>query len=176
VERSLRQAPANVRARRPLDDPTGGEKTMLYLTRNRAGDAGLRPFNGIDRLFDEMTRGFAPAATLGEAEFAPSLDVTETATHWRVKAELPGVAIEDVEVSVTGNLLTIRGEKKGEAVVEGEGARRTERRYGKFERSLEFPSDVDAARVEAHAKNGVLTVTLPKAEEARRKTIAVKVE
>jgi HSP20 family protein len=149
---------------------------MLYLTRNRASNGTTREFDGIDRLFDEMTRGFglgAPAATGG---YQPSLDIAESAGEWTVAAELPGTAPEDVEVSVTENVLTIRGEKKSAARSEGETVRRNERRHGKFVRSLEFPGDVDASKVAARFKDGVLVVTLPKAEASKPKTIAVKVE
>lgn len=150
---------------------------MLYLTRNRAPNGARTPFDlGLDRLFDEMTAGFAPATAGPLPEFEPTLEVAETASEWRVRAELPGVAPEDVQVAVTGNVLTIEGEKKCAPAEEGESCRRSERRYGKFVRSLEFPSDVDARKVEARAKNGVLVITLPKAEEARPRTVAVKVE
>ena len=153
---------------------------MAQLTRNRANDGTLAwPYPaGIDRLFDEFTRGFglAPAYSTSDVDFAPTVDVSETAEDWRVRAELPGVEPKDVEVSVTGNLLTLRGEKKCTTMQENESSRRCERRYGKFVRALEFPTDVDAKRVDARFKNGVLDVTLPKAETSRPKTIAVKVE
>lgn len=146
---------------------------MFTLTRNRTNGTALRPFpTGLDRLFDEMTRDFGALAPGAAAEFAPPLDVTESEGAWTVRAELPGVAAEDVEVSVTGNVLTIRGEKKQESESPG----RSERRYGKFVRALEFPSDLDGGKVEARSKNGVLTVTLPKAEASRPRTVAVKVE
>ena len=146
---------------------------MLYLTRNLGP---TRPFDGIDRMFDEMTRGFGLGAPVAASAYQPSLDVTETADAWRVAAELPGVAQSDVEVSVTDNVLTIAGEKKSATKSEGENPLRDERRYGKFVRSLEFPGDVDAAKVAARFKDGVLVVTLPKAEASRPKTVAVKVE
>ena len=126
-------------------------------------------------LLDEMTRGFGFASGVGTS-FDVALDVVETGDEWQVHAELPGVAAEDVDVSVTGNVLTIRGEKKAESRAEGESTRRSERRFGKFVRALEFPSDLDSQKVEARAKNGVLTIRLPKAEAARPKTIQVKVE
>ena len=149
---------------------------MLYLTRNCADQRATRPFDGIDRILDEMTRGLGRAAPAAPGQFTPALDVAETAAEWRVAAELPGVAPADVEVSVTENVLTITGEKKSAAKSDGEDVRRDERRYGKFVRSLEFPGDVDAAKVAARFKDGVLVVTLPKAEASRPKTIAVKVE
>jgi HSP20 family protein len=143
---------------------------MLYL-RNRANG---NPYDmGLDRLFDEMTRGFGREA---EAGWQPTLDVTETESQWLVRVELPGVAAEAVEVSVVGNVLTVKGEKKAEEAVEGHNVRRTERRHGKFVRSLEFPTDVDAGKVEARSKNGVLTIVLPKAEASRPRTVEVKAE
>jgi HSP20 family protein len=151
---------------------------MLYLTRNRADQRATRPFDGIDRILDEMTRGLRLAAPVAAAsgDFAPALDIADTAAEWRVAAELPGVAPADVEVSVTDNVLTITGEKKSVTKPEDGNVRRDERRYGKFVRSFEFPGDVDAAKVAARFKDGVLVVTLPKAEASRPKTIAVKVE
>jgi HSP20 family protein len=147
---------------------------MFTLTRNRTNGTARPYATGLDRLFDEMTRDFgliAPAP-LADAGFDPAFDVSEAEGAWTVRAELPGVAPEEVEVSVTGNVLTIRGEKKQESQPLG----RSERRYGKFVRALEFPTDLDGGKVEARSKNGVLTVTLPKAEASRPKTVAVKVE
>jgi len=147
---------------------------MLYLSRNRV-NGGARGFEEpFDRLLEEMTHGLALAPALATSEFEPTLDVAETDGEWRVKAELPGVAPEDVSISVTGNVLTISGEKKSEAKAEDEKFRRTERRYGKFVRSLEFPAALDGRKVEAKVRNGILVVTLPKAEESRPRTIEVK--
>jgi len=145
---------------------------MLWLARNDKA----HPYDGLDRMFDEMTRGFGIEAPFVEGAYRPSLDVTETAGEWRVAAELPGVAPADVEVSVTQNVLTIRGEKKSATKNEAENVRRDERRYGKFARSFEFPGDVDGTKVAAKFANGLLLVTLPKAEDAKPKTIDVKVE
>ena len=128
-----------------------------------------------DGLFDEMTRGFGFASGLG-TDFDLALDVIETPMEWNIRAELPGVEPQDVEVSVTGNVLTIRGEKKAEERAEGQTRRRGERRYGKFVRSLEFPTDLDSEKVEATSKHGVLSIRLPKAAAARPKTVAIKVE
>ena len=147
---------------------------MFTLTRNRTNGTARPYANGLDRLFDEMTRDFgllAPAP-LADAAFDPALDVSEAEGAWTVRADLPGVAPEEVEVSVTGNVLTIRGEKKRESESPG----RSERSYGKFTRTLEFPTDLDGGKVEARSKNGVLTVTLPKAEASKPKTVAVRVE
>ena len=151
---------------------------MTQLARNQTNGRVAWPMPaGLDRFFDEFTRGLgaAPLAAPG-AEFAPTIDVSETPTEWRVRAELPGIAAEDVKVAVTGNVLSLSGEKKADAEESGESWRRSERRYGRFARTLEFPADVDASRVAAKAKNGILTIVLPKAEASRPRTIAVQVE
>ena len=145
---------------------------MLCLTRNHAA----RPFDGLDRIFDEMSRGFATGAPYAADAYHAPLDVSETAGQWRVETELPGVAPQDVEVTVAENVLTIRGEKKNVAKPEGESLRRDERRYGKFVRTLEFPGVVDAGKVAARFVNGLLVVTLGKADESKPRTIAVKIE
>ena len=102
---------------------------MLYLTRNRADERATRPFDGIDRILDEMTRGLRLAAPVAAAsgEFAPALDIAETAAEWRVAAELPGVAPADVDVSVAGHVLTIAGEKKGGTKSRAKGKKSTKK-------------------------------------------------
>lgn len=108
--------------------------------------------------------------------WVPPVDIFETAGRDLViKVELPDVNREDVEVTVEHNTLTLRGEKKLPADVKDEQFRRIERRYGKFTRSFTLPTTVDAAKVTADFKNGVLTVTLPFKEEARPRTINVQV-
>jgi HSP20 family protein len=140
---------------------------MLYMTRN----GSLNPANGIDRLFAEMTRGL----DLPAPRYDPAFDVAESETAWHVTAELPGLDPKDVEISVIGSVLTVKGEKKAEKS-EGESVRKTERRIGKFARSFEFPTELDGAKVEARAKNGVLTIVLPKAEAAKPKSITIRAE
>ncbi len=112
----------------------------------------------------------------GPGSWVPPADIFETAGRDLViKVELPDVNREDVEVTVEHNTLTLRGEKKLPADVKDEQFRRVERRYGKFTRSFTLPTTVDAAKVTADFKNGVLTVTLPFREEARPRTINVQV-
>jgi HSP20 family protein len=108
--------------------------------------------------------------------WVPPVDIFETAGRDLViKVELPDVNREDVEVTVEHNTLTLRGEKKLPADVKDEQFRRVERRYGTFSRSFTLPTTVDAARVSADFKNGVLTVKLPFKEEAKPRTINVEV-
>jgi len=102
------------------------------------------------------------------------VDIYETKDDVVVKASLPGVKPEDIEVSVVGDTLTIKGEVKEEKDIKEENYIRKERRYGSFCRSFTLPVSVDADKATAEFENGVLTLTLPKAEEVKPKTIAIK--
>jgi HSP20 family protein len=102
------------------------------------------------------------------------VDVIESKDNIVIKASVPGIKPEDIDVSVTGDLLTIRGETKSEERVEQGSYLRQERRYGKFERSLQLPTMVVADKADAKFEHGVLTLTLPKAEESKPRTIKVK--
>lgn len=128
----------------------------------------------IDRLFEDFVSGLRPVFARGE--WMPLMDVSETDKEVMVKAELPGIDPETVDVSITGDLLTIKGEKKEETTREGENYYRMECRYGAFHRALTLPATVDANKVNATFKNGVLRVTLEKKEEAKARSIRVKAE
>ena len=148
---------------------------MMQMKTNHTGVARPQPYeSGIDRMLEEFTRdlGFNPQH--GEPAFQPSLDVSESESAWLVRTDLPGVELADVEVSVTGNVLTIRGEKKSEREEKKEQRRYVERTYGSFSRSLRLPADADAEHVDASFKDGVLTIRLPKVEAAKPRAIAVK--
>ena len=132
---------------------------------------GLR--ERMDRVFDDFFR--SPRLIPWEsAEVVFPLDVYETEDSLVVKAPLPGVRPEDVDISITGDILTIKGETRGEEEVKRENYHRRELRYGSFCRSVPLPTGVDHNKAEAVFEQGVLTVTLPKAEEAKPKTIKVK--
>lgn len=128
----------------------------------------------VNRLFDDFFRDFpsvgAPAA------FVPSLSVEETDAAVRVSAELPGLEEKDFELSVEDGVFTLRGEKRNESTTEKGGWTRSERSYGKFERRLALPAEVEVEKANATFKNGVLDVTLPKRPEVKPKahTISVK--
>lgn len=107
---------------------------------------------------------------------APALDVFEDKDDVVIKAELPGIDKENIEVNLTDNMLTIKGEKKKEEEVKEENYYRCERSYGSFVRSVELPKAVHADKVKASFKNGILEVRVPKTEEAKAKEIKVKVE
>ena len=106
----------------------------------------------------------------------PSLDIEETDKDVVIRAELPGVEPKDVELFIRNNILTIRGEKCQESETREEGLYRAERRYGSFHREVPLPANVESGKVEATAHNGVLTVRLPKTEEATPRKIEVKTE
>src|SRR5690242_13750698 len=116
----------------------------------------------LDRLFESPLTGWAPA-----------LDVQEDKDSFSVRVELPGMKREDIEVSLHDGALVISGERKEEKVTEGTEIHRPERFYGKFSRALTLPAAVAGDKVKAQYKDGILTVTLPKAEEAKPKAIAV---
>jgi len=107
--------------------------------------------------------------------WTPACDIFETEEALVIKFDLPEVKKDDVEVKIEQNVLTLRGERKFEEKTDREDYHRVERRYGEFLRSFNLPLYVDAAKINAEFKDGVLTVTLPKNEEARPKQIDVKV-
>lgn len=139
-----------------------------------------QPFSDLwsemNRLQDEMNRVFGRRGNgygVRAAGF-PALDLWQDGENLYVEAELPGMDLNDLEIYVTGgNQLTIKGERKA-PTVEGGTWHRQERGYGSFSRLLELPQDVDEENVEAELRNGVLTITLPKREEAKPRKIAVK--
>jgi HSP20 family protein len=139
------------------------------------------PFRELTTLQDRMNRLFGDVYLRDEdiaqrGSWVPPVDIYETSGRDLViKVELPDVNREDVEVTVENNTLTLRGEKKLPADVTEEQFRRVERRYGTFTRSFTLPNTVDAAKVGADYKNGVLTVKLPFKEEAKPRTINVEV-
>ena len=129
----------------------------------------------VDRLFD---RFFEPRWTELEpaGEWAPKVDVTETKDGVVVKVELPGMEQKDIGVELQGELLTIKGEKEHEKEEKGEKFHRMERSWGAFSRTFRLPAPVESGKVNAAFKNGLLTVTLPKAPGAKGATIPVKAE
>ncbi|OGW62014.1 MAG: hypothetical protein A2638_05265 [Nitrospirae bacterium RIFCSPHIGHO2_01_FULL_66_17] len=107
---------------------------------------------------------------------SPAIEISEDKNEVLVKAELPGMKKEDLEINVEERLLTIRGEKKKEEERKGEGYFYSERSYGAFERCIEIPRDVQSDKAHATFKDGVLEVRLPKTEEAKRKEVKIKVD
>ena len=128
----------------------------------------------IDRMFDRFRGGMADN---GETStWLPAIDVVENQDDYVVKAELPGVNKNDVKITVQNDVLTIRGEKKSEKEEKENSYHRIERSFGVFQRSFTLPKSVKNEKIEASYDNGVLTVKLPKIEEAKPKEIEVKVK
>jgi len=139
------------------------------------------PFREFTTLQDRMNRLFGGVYLRDEditshGTWVPPVDIYESAQRdLIIKAELPDMTREEVEVTVENNTLTLRGTKNLPADVKEEQFRRIERRYGSFSRSFTLPNTVDATKVSAEYKNGVLTVKLPYREEAKPRTINVEV-
>ena len=139
------------------------------------------PFREFAAIQDRMNRLFGNAYLRDEdtgfrGSWAPAVDIYETDNHdLVVRAEVPGMTREDIQVSVENGTLVIKGEKKFDAEVKEEHYRRIERAYGTFHRSFTLPNTVDPTKVSADYKNGVLTVKLPFRDEAKPRTISVEV-
>jgi len=149
--------------------------------------AGLR--REIDSMFDNFTRGWPSwpswrsSFDLGpigrESSFGisiPATDLVEKDKGYELTAEMPGLDTSNIDVTVSGNVITIKGEKKEEKEEKGKNTYLSERRYGSFERSFQLPDSVDKDKIEAKFENGVLAITMPKTAEAvkEQKTITVK--
>jgi HSP20 family protein len=128
----------------------------------------------MDRLFDRFFEGWPFRVSAEERLWAPTADVSETAKEVIVKAEVPGMDPKDIDVSVQGDVLTLRGERKQEKEEKDENLHRVERSYGSFSRSVQLPSEVDTGKVNATYKDGILKINMPKTKAAGVKKIEVK--
>jgi HSP20 family protein len=128
--------------------------------------------DAMDRLFDDaFTRPLRP----NDGNWSmPTVDMYQTDNEIVVKAAIPGVKTDDVQINVTGEMLTIKGEFKEKDEVKERAYHLREQRWGVFERTLALPTDVIADKAKAEFENGILTITLPKADEVRPKTISIK--
>ena len=129
----------------------------------------------MDRLWDSFFEGKPTRRAGDEGEWAPSLDISETKGDLVVKAELPGIDPKDIDISLNEGILTIKGEKRQEKGEQEEGYHLVERRYGSFTRSIRLPREIQNEKINASFKNGVLKITLPKTEEAKKKEVKIKV-
>jgi len=129
----------------------------------------------MNRMLDTFFRGgVADDGSFGNF-WSPAVDIREREDAYLVEVELPGLTKDDVKITMENNILTIQGEKKHEKEEKRGDYHRTERVYGSFQRSFTLPSSVKNDKIEAQYKNGILTVSLPKVEEAKPKAIEVKV-
>ncbi len=143
--------------------------TMLWNDRND-GFAALTA--EVDRLVNGLARPVAGAWSYG---LAPAADVLETEAGFRVVLDLPGLDPAALKIDIENDTLSVQAERKQPAPAQGETVHRSERSFGTFSRSFRLPKTVDGSRVEARYEHGVLTVVLPKREEAKPRTISVKV-
>lgn len=150
--------------------------------RERNGSNVPATLDWADRLFSELTpsklfREMMPSSFLGgQGEIIPAFDISEADDHIMVRADLPGTDAKNIDISLSGNVLTIRGERKDERTEEKENYFFSERQFGSFSRSFTLPSDVREEGIEAEYKDGVLRVTIPKSETTRQKKIEVKTQ
>jgi len=145
---------------------------MLPVLRRR--NEGPRTFLGLESDFDGLwttALGLAPSMS----GWTPAVDVAETAEAFTVTAELPGLSPDNVEISLEDGVMSISGEKRDtyESGAEGSGRHVVERRYGKFQRNFSLPRSVDSEKVQARFEDGLLVVTLPKAEAAKARRITI---
>ena len=127
--------------------------------------------NRLNRLIGDSVQAFSGPEGVGS--WVPPVDVVEEPERLVFRAEIPGVAKEDIDIKLENGTLTLRGEKKMEREVEGETAHRVERFYGSFTRSFALPTTIDADKIQARYKDGVLELVLPKADAAKPRRIAI---
>jgi len=145
----------------------------MYLVRRN----NWNNYHGLPRLIDRFFEDFGRFPVDFEEDsvaWAPRIDVKETKDAYEVMADLPGLKKEDIEISLHENVLTLKGERKHEEKKEGENEYFVERNHGSFCRSFQIPSKVKTEEINANYKNGVLHLTLPKAEEAKPREIQIK--
>jgi HSP20 family protein len=164
AEKAKEKETKAVAPRRPFMDLSRWERDMERM---------------MEDFFGRRTRPWWPERWFRTEEMevtAPAVDLYEEKDDIVIKAELPGIDKNNIEVNLTDHMLTIKGEKKKEEEVKEENYYRSERSYGSFVRTLELPKDVHADKVKASFKDGILEVRLPKTEEAKAKEIKVKVD
>lgn len=133
----------------------------------------------MNQLFNQSFGGFEDLGLeqpLTEAKFLPAVDIAEDDQNITLQAEIPGVKMEDLKITLENNVLTIAGERKFKEEEKKENYHRIERRYGKFTRSFTLPTGVNAEKVNAVFENGILNITLPKREEFKPKQITIGVK
>jgi len=125
----------------------------------------------MDRLFDDA---FTRPLSLRDSWSVPAIDMYQTDDEIVVKAALPGIKADEVQINITGEVLTLKGEMKHEEEKKEKAWHIHEQRWGAFERSVALPTEVTADKAKAEFENGILTITLPKAEEVKPKVINIK--
>ena len=135
------------------------------------------PFSELERMRQQMDNFLSRVSDSGmpslHAGVFPSINLTEDKDHYYLRAELPGISADDLDIQATGNNLSISGERKIEAEKDNVRYHRKEREEGKFSRAISLPGDIDSDGVSASLTNGILKVSVPKAEKAKPKQISI---
>ena len=151
---------------------------MAQLTRWQPIGELTKLRDQMDRMFEDWPRYFGRRVDEEglRGAWIPAVDIRETKDAFELTAELPGIDAKDVDVSVQENTLTIRGERRSEEVKENETVHRVEREYGAFERSFTLPRSANSEKIQAKYKDGVLSLSVPKREESKPKSLKANVE
>jgi HSP20 family protein len=150
---------------------------MAFLPFRKEGQLSLSELQDqMNMLFNRMWHAGVSAGPFDGQDWAPSLDVYDTPARYVITAEVPGLRVEDIEVTYSGNSVTLSGEKVSESAEElGRGCLCSERRYGKFSRTVTLPEAILADKISATCRQGVLEVVLPKEEQAQPTSIKIDV-
>ncbi len=146
---------------------------MAYLTTRKPIGNLFNLHNEMGRLFGDLLSSQDGDSNTENSSWMPTVDISETENGFEIHAELPGVTDDDLNVSVTDNLLTIKGEKRQEEKTEGKNYHRVERRYGSFQRSFTLPRQVNTSDIKAGFKDGILTLSILKPDEVKPKEIPI---
>jgi len=132
--------------------------------------------NQLRREMERMSEGGenAEGSAIATSDWVPSVDIKETDSAFEIKADIPGVDPNDIEVHMENGVLTIKGERESEKKEEKEGYKRIEREWGSFYRRFSLPDSADAEKISAKSKNGVLEITIPKQEKVQPRKISVE--
>lgn len=148
-------------------------------TMTRQGHRWHDPFDLLSDLQDDFGRLFSPtlrASTDGGKQLVPSLEIHEDENQFTLSIDVPGMDRKNLDISVTGNTLTVKGERSEEIKKKEKGYFYSERSYGSFQRSVQLPAEVESEKIAANYKDGVLDVVIPKSEKAKPKQVRVEVK
>jgi HSP20 family protein len=148
----------------------------MELVRWRPRRAVPGVYGDVDRMFDDLLRGWMAPASLSGSGWSPSIDISESDSELVVSAEVPGVRPEDIDIEIDDSRLVVSGEKKQENEEKGDNYYRVERSYGSFRRVFSLPQNVDSSSVKASSKDGVLRIRIPKSAVAEQKKVEIEVE
>ena len=149
---------------------------MTYLAMYKPLRTPFSTYKGSGQIFVDGCDGWEAPRLTEDTTWVPPVDVVDAGDHVEFRAEVPGLSKDDVHVSITQHALTLVGEKKPESEEKNDGHHRVERRYGNFKRSFNLPRNLRTNDVSAIFKNGILTISVPKVQEAQPKEIMISTE